>query len=447
MEQNIPQENMSSPVQPTPPIMPLMPKQKKQIPTWVGILIIIIFAVVIFGGVFAYQYFFVKLPTVVESPQTQNQTAGWKTYSNTQYGFEFKYPLLVTRREISADVVRLDVTANNFDVSGMITVLVAPKNNPLILKKLEEPKGAIIFNKTDKVNDLDWQKKEIVEAPQNGIGTYGDEMTYYIEKNDLIYSFTCYGCVPPPDGGGVVNKIFPILLSTFKFTTPTSQDFSTLNKDELLHKLFPALTFNNGVAILPNKPVYEGLKLYLKNSVEDYFVNNQQKDLLVTVQLDGMAHAGGLFHSFMALFDVNGNLLTPSSLFGKEDFDIGQGGEAYDLYSDNVQFGGDGGIFEYYDCNGVEYILFVSRGCPNSTCCSDAAKLLRIINGNFDIVQTIDAKFLGAYGTDINSYFGLKMTASAEKIAVGKVPFSSEQGCTETRYRELNWNNKKCVFE
>ena len=50
MEPNIIQENSN---QPTPPIMP---KQRKQISTWVGFLIIIIFAVVVFGGVFVWQY-------------------------------------------------------------------------------------------------------------------------------------------------------------------------------------------------------------------------------------------------------------------------------------------------------------------------------------------------------------------------------------------------------
>lgn len=55
-----------------------MQKQKGKVPTSVGIIIIVVVAVVLFGGVFAYQHF--------------TKTAGWKTYKNTQYGFEFQYP-------------------------------------------------------------------------------------------------------------------------------------------------------------------------------------------------------------------------------------------------------------------------------------------------------------------------------------------------------------------
>ena len=63
-----------------------MPKQK-QISTLVGIIIIIIAIVILFGGVFAWQYFATK-----NSAQIQGQTADWKTYTNSEYGFELKYP-------------------------------------------------------------------------------------------------------------------------------------------------------------------------------------------------------------------------------------------------------------------------------------------------------------------------------------------------------------------
>jgi hypothetical protein len=65
-------------------------QNQKGISTLTGIIIIVVVAVVLFGGVFAYQYFATKSkPKVV---QTQTQTAGWKTYTNTQYGFKFSVP-------------------------------------------------------------------------------------------------------------------------------------------------------------------------------------------------------------------------------------------------------------------------------------------------------------------------------------------------------------------
>ena len=156
--------------------------------------------------------------------KTVDSVVGWKSYTNSQYGFSFDYPSLLTARDISSDVVRLDISVKKSDnLSEGVAVLVAPKNSSIVSAALVEPKGATILNKTEKIAGLTWQKKEVVEVPKNGIGTYGDQMTYYIEKNNLIYSFTCFACVPPPDGGGIASDTLPKLLSTFKFTTPTNQ--------------------------------------------------------------------------------------------------------------------------------------------------------------------------------------------------------------------------------
>lgn len=237
-------------------------------------------------------------------------------------------------------------------------------------------------------------------------------------------------------------------------------DFSKLDKDALLHKLFPNLFFENGVADLASSGVapysdYPGLKLYLKDSVEGYFVNNQE-NLLLVVQLDGVAHAGGLYHAYLGLFDKNGNLLTQSSTFPKP---INNTIATYEFDLDKTQFGGDAGQFGFYDCKGTKYILFAYSGCPNGSCCSAAAKLFRISNGNFENVQTINDQSLSkienkplsiilpianaAYGPS----YGLKMVISGDKILVKKVPATSDNGCPETTYKELNWNKNSCRFE
>ena len=222
--------------------------------------------------------------------------------------------------------------------------------------------------------------------------------------------------------------------------TSAKQGISTLNKDILLHKLFPNLTFNNGVANLPNESPYDMLKLHLQDSVEGYFINKTEKELLLEVNLDGVPHAGGLYHAYLGLFDANGNLLTPSSFFGGQS---GQPNEdPFNFYNDNAQFGGDAGQFGFYDCNGIKYILFVMSGCPNGTCCSDGVTLYKISNGDFVKVQTINWMSLGT-GLAAN----YKMTMSENGIVIKKVPLVSNLGCAETNYKELRWSTNSCNFK
>jgi len=73
-------------------------QKEKGISTLIGIIIIIAVAVVAFGGVFGYQYLTQSKEAVNINNSSKNnqtptdQTAGWKTYKNEQYGVEFKYP-------------------------------------------------------------------------------------------------------------------------------------------------------------------------------------------------------------------------------------------------------------------------------------------------------------------------------------------------------------------
>ena len=172
--------------------------------------------------------------------------------------------------------------------------------------------------------------------------------------------------------------------------TPKEEvDFSELNRDELLHKLFPNLTFVNGVANHTEKH-YEFLKLYLQDSVEDCFINNQEKNLLLVVKLDGVPHAGGLYHVYLGLFNRDSDLLTSASPYPVPNHLNPYGDDYYDFGMDKVEFGADRGDFRLYNCKGVKYIAFALHDCPNGTCCFGTVGLFRINNGEFEKIQTID---------------------------------------------------------
>ena len=57
--------------------------------------IVLILAILIAGGSYAGIWYWMKQSTDIAIPTytpRPDATAGWKTYTNTQYGFEFKYP-------------------------------------------------------------------------------------------------------------------------------------------------------------------------------------------------------------------------------------------------------------------------------------------------------------------------------------------------------------------
>ena len=60
----------------------------------IGLIILIALFIIIAGGFFAWQYFG-TLEQIQPRPAeqtTKDETTGWKTYQNEQYGFEFQYP-------------------------------------------------------------------------------------------------------------------------------------------------------------------------------------------------------------------------------------------------------------------------------------------------------------------------------------------------------------------
>jgi len=226
------------------------------------------------------------------------------------------------------------------------------------------------------------------------------------------------------------------IMNSFEYSQPQTaynsqplnsdkEEKNSISTDTLLNKLLPGLSFRDGIAY--NN---ENYKFYLKDRIEDYFINTNEKSLLITI---ANQYGEGMD---VGIFDKKGNLLMRNDpSFKKNVFD-------------------GNGIFSLYDCSGIKYLSYFSTNCPTGSCCSDSIKLFKIYNGEFKEIQYINNNNIDSLSSSfpiVNAangpLFGLKITPLNEEIVIEKIPATSEDGCTPINYKKLKWNANTCQFE
>ena len=161
--------------------------------------IVAILVVVVGSGIFAWQYYS-KIPNV--------QTADWKTYSNTQYGFQFQYPSNFNVSEQSKYngginvAIGIDKSSNEHMPGLGITV---DKNYP----------GSIDNGNLVDINVVSFTHSGGLNP--NGMNVYSEY--YEINRNNMVYSIhigqdLSFGDPLQKDVIDIMTKI----IQTFKFT-------------------------------------------------------------------------------------------------------------------------------------------------------------------------------------------------------------------------------------
>lgn len=197
--------------------------KNKKISTLSGIIIIVAWAIITLGGAFAFQYF-TEFQTPITNVQpnfnSQNldaETAGWKKYTNSEYGFSFEYPNDWTLNRGQASLWPGEKTAE-FSVP-----LFNPKQKYFMENTdIEAPPIFVDIYNVSGWNKVKYDDSEYKEKIINGLRFFtmksNMEVEYYINftKNNQQKVLVLSGVGWPYLGNApdIADKI----ISTFKFT-------------------------------------------------------------------------------------------------------------------------------------------------------------------------------------------------------------------------------------
>ncbi len=229
------------------------------------LVVVLIVAVVVLAGVLVWQNWIKPAPVVNNQPPASDETANWKTYTNGQYGFEFKYPKefelttyyanhteekqcdFISELSLqSNDLPKIQWEANGEKVAPTISVRVENADCPSILNMdwtLPQEVNKVIDELKNRGVSID----KLYYTMFNGISWYPTEATphfdcknvsvvqmggnFAVENSECsdgpVYPYTAVYVIPT---GNILvefrdnaskyqyNDIFNKIVSTFKFT-------------------------------------------------------------------------------------------------------------------------------------------------------------------------------------------------------------------------------------
>jgi hypothetical protein len=189
-------------------------QKQKEVSTLVGIIIIIVVAVVLFGGVFAYQQYLIQKSNIKnqnENVKSQNGTEEWKTYANNEYGFELKYPNNWTFYNPSSDQKAFIIGLYGDPINGSASMIitVSQRSGKILAGWISE--NHYIFIKNINIDGING----VIVSP----AIVFNDANYYnaiFPKGDYMYDISASSDISE-NPQKIINFLEQIV-STFKFT-------------------------------------------------------------------------------------------------------------------------------------------------------------------------------------------------------------------------------------
>lgn len=241
-------DNVPYPAQPPPPQSfsqqpPVQPPQPQEGKTWIRWVLLLILAIIISSGA---TYFLVQLqltkqapnqvaqttpsptPSVSPAPNGVEETANWKTYTNTKYNFFVKFPNSWTLSEEGDMVLFLPPGAEQFPATQKDTPGAGqpPPSIAIIIinKTFSEPDSQFFSSlkyTTMNVNGVDGIYYNVIRAPialiNFDLPTRDNKKTIRFSFPSTLENFSTFNPEDEPNVANFDETTFKTILSTFKF--------------------------------------------------------------------------------------------------------------------------------------------------------------------------------------------------------------------------------------
>lgn len=192
---------------------PLESQTPQQIPpthkTFTSKFIGVVVGILVFGGVTYSGFWFwndkykeASVPTF--TPRVTDEMAGWATYRNEKYGFEFKYPSSLTLIDEGSRLL----IESHYNFLGHINISLGKVTEEIqkIKNEISDTQGAkLISEKLMSIDSYDFSQI-IADYPESGV----DQNIYnFVQVGGLVYEISFF----------IFETDFPFdqILSTFKF--------------------------------------------------------------------------------------------------------------------------------------------------------------------------------------------------------------------------------------